>query len=166
MFAWRVAHKVAGSRSRDTADLGGWSPGPPARTAHSAALGRRDGPGRFRRGRRPVVSYPRTSNRRGRLEEVGMRTIGLAIMLVSAAGHPVARDGLDGRRAGEEWTVAGVRFCWCPPGKFTMGSPRGEPERRPGEDQVEVTLTTGFWAGKYEVTQGDWKRVVGKLPGD
>src|SRR5262249_20219272 len=52
-----------------------------------------------------------------------------------------------------------------PPGKFTMGSPRDEPERRPGEDQVHVTLTKGFWAGKYEVTQGQWKRVVGKLPG-
>jgi len=47
-----------------------------------------------------------------------------------------------------------------------MGSPRGEPERRPGEDQVEVTLTRGFWMSQYEVTQGDWKRVVGKLPGE
>ena len=47
-----------------------------------------------------------------------------------------------------------------------MGSPPGEPERRPGEDQVEVTLTKGFWAGKYEVTQGQWKRVIGKLPGE
>jgi formylglycine-generating enzyme required for sulfatase activity len=47
-----------------------------------------------------------------------------------------------------------------------MGSPRNEPERRPGENQVEVTLTKGFWTGKYEVTQGEWKRVVGKLPGE
>jgi formylglycine-generating enzyme required for sulfatase activity len=47
-----------------------------------------------------------------------------------------------------------------------MGSPPDEPERRPGEDQVEVTLTKGFWAGKYEVTQGQWKQVVGKLPGE
>src|SRR5262249_1682444 len=39
-------------------------------------------------------------------------------------------------------------------------------ERRPGENQVEVTLTKGFWTGKYEVTQGQWKRVVGKLPGE
>jgi formylglycine-generating enzyme required for sulfatase activity len=38
-------------------------------------------------------------------------------------------------------------------------------ERRPGEDQVEVTLTRGFWAGKHEVTQGEWKRVVGAFPG-
>ena len=35
-----------------------------------------------------------------------------------------------------------------------MGSPPGEPGRRPGEDQVEVTLTKGFWTAKYEVTQG------------
>jgi formylglycine-generating enzyme required for sulfatase activity len=74
-------------------------------------------------------------------------------------------SAFSGSKAGEERAVAGVKLCWCPPGKFTMGSPPGEPERRPGEDQVEVTLTKGFWAGKFEVTQGQWKRVVGKLPG-
>ena len=47
-----------------------------------------------------------------------------------------------------------------------MGSPRREPERRPDEDQVEVTLTKGFWMAKYEATQGQWKRVIGKLPGE
>ena len=46
-----------------------------------------------------------------------------------------------------------------------MGSPPGEPERRPDEDQVEVTLSRGFWMARYEVTQGQWKRVVGPLPG-
>ena len=57
-----------------------------------------------------------------------------------------------GSKARDEREVVGVKLCWCPPGKFTMGSPPGEPERRPGEDQVEVTLTRGFWTGKYEVT--------------
>ena len=47
-----------------------------------------------------------------------------------------------------------------------MGSPTNELERRPGEDQVQVTLTRGFWMGKFEVTQGDWKRVMGNLPGE
>jgi formylglycine-generating enzyme required for sulfatase activity len=94
-----------------------------------------------------------------------MGMIGLALMLVSAAGLPDARDGFDGLKAGEERTTAGVKLCWCPSGKFTMGSPPDEPDRRPGEDRVEVTLTRGFWAGKCEVTQGDWKRVIGKLPG-
>jgi formylglycine-generating enzyme required for sulfatase activity len=46
-----------------------------------------------------------------------------------------------------------------------MGSPRNEPERRPDEDQVEVTLTKGFWMAKFEATQGQWKRVIGELPG-
>jgi formylglycine-generating enzyme required for sulfatase activity len=70
-----------------------------------------------------------------------------------------------GSKAGDEREVVDVKLCWCPPGRFLMGSPRSEPERRPGEDQVTVTLTKGFWTGKYEVTQGQWKRVVGQLPG-
>jgi formylglycine-generating enzyme required for sulfatase activity len=69
-----------------------------------------------------------------------------------------------GLNAGEECRIAGMKLCWCPPGKFTMGSPPNEPERRPGEDQVEVTLTKGFWAGKYEVTQGLWRQIIGAFP--
>jgi formylglycine-generating enzyme required for sulfatase activity len=46
-----------------------------------------------------------------------------------------------------------------------MGSPPDEPGHRADEAQVEVTLTQGFWMGKYEVTQGQWRRVVGALPG-
>jgi formylglycine-generating enzyme required for sulfatase activity len=46
-----------------------------------------------------------------------------------------------------------------------MGSPRSEPDRRPDEDQVDVTLTRGFWIGQFEVTQRNWKEVMGKLPG-
>jgi formylglycine-generating enzyme required for sulfatase activity len=75
-------------------------------------------------------------------------------------------DPFAGSKAGEEREVEGVRLCWCPAGKFLMGSPRDEPERRPGEDQVEVTFSRGFWIGKYEATQGDWKRVLGELPGE
>lgn len=85
----------------------------------------------------------------------------------SASGElpPLRNDAFDGKKAGDEREVAGVRLCWCPQGKFVMGSPRGEPERRPGEDQVEVMLSQGFWTGKYVVTQGQWKRIVGEFPG-
>src|SRR5947209_617577 len=78
---------------------------------------------------------------------------------------PAPPDAFDGSRAGDERAVAGISLCWCPPGRFRMGSPPDEPERRPDEDQVEVTLTRGFWMGKYEVTQAQWKRIVGDLPG-
>ena len=71
-----------------------------------------------------------------------------------------------GSKTGDTREVAGVKLCWCPPGHFKMGSPPDEPERRLDERQVDVTLTRGFWMGKYEVTQGEWKRIVGKLPGE
>jgi formylglycine-generating enzyme required for sulfatase activity len=71
----------------------------------------------------------------------------------------------DGSKAGEEREVEGIALCWCSPGTFIMGSPPDEPERRPDEGQVEVTLTKGFWMGKYEATQGQWKSAFGKLPG-
>lgn len=77
-----------------------------------------------------------------------------------------SRSAFEGTKAGDEREVAGIKLCWSPPGKFTMGSRPGEPERRPGEDQVEVTLTKGFWMAKYEATQGQWKRVMGNLPGE
>jgi len=88
---------------------------------------------------------------------------------VTLAGDPtkmVVPSAFNGLKAGDEREVAGITLCWCPPGRFTMGSPHEEPERRPGEDQVEVTLTRGSWTGKYEATQGQWKRVIGKLPGE
>src|SRR3954469_16817273 len=75
-------------------------------------------------------------------------------------------DSFIGAKAGDARSVSGIPLCWCAPGKFTMGSPRNEPERRPDEDQVEVTLSRGFWMAKFEATQGQWKRVMGgNLPG-
>jgi formylglycine-generating enzyme required for sulfatase activity len=70
-----------------------------------------------------------------------------------------------GARAGAERSVGGLDLCWCPPGRFLMGSPPNEPGHRADEAQVEVTLSQGFWMGKYEVTQGQWRRVAGALPG-
>ena len=90
----------------------------------------------------------------------------LALLVLIANPSRGADLPFVGSTAGDKRQVAGVKLCWCPPGRFTMGSPRGEPERRPGEAQVEVRLTRGFWIGKYEVTQGEWKRVSGALPGE
>lgn len=77
----------------------------------------------------------------------------------------VSPNSFFGTKAGQEIEVGGVLLCWCPPGKFRMGSPTDEPGRRADESPVEVTLTKGFWAGKHEVTQGQWKRVMGEVPG-
>jgi formylglycine-generating enzyme len=96
---------------------------------------------------------------------VGCRHAGSMTQTDSPA-RTVVRSPFDGARAGDERSILGIRMHWCPPGRFTMGSPPGEPERRPGEEQVQVTLTKGFWMARYETTQGQWKRVMGKLPGD
>jgi formylglycine-generating enzyme required for sulfatase activity len=92
---------------------------------------------------------------------------GLATAAAAASRSAWAQgpQSFRGAKAGEERAIEGVRVCWCPAGRFVMGSPRSEPERRPGEDQVEVTLTRGFWMARFETTQGLWKRVAGSLPG-
>jgi formylglycine-generating enzyme required for sulfatase activity len=45
-----------------------------------------------------------------------------------------------------------------------MGSPASELGHRPDEAQVEVNLSKGFWSGKFEVTQTQWRDVVGPFP--
>jgi formylglycine-generating enzyme len=82
-----------------------------------------------------------------------------------AGGRSSAPDAFVGARAGNAREIGSVKLCWCPPGRFKMGSPLDEPERRPDEEQVEVILSRGFWMARFETTQGQWKRVVGKLPG-
>jgi formylglycine-generating enzyme required for sulfatase activity len=45
-----------------------------------------------------------------------------------------------------------------------MGSPAEDAEHMEDEDQVEVTLTKGFWLGKTEVIQAQWKAVMSTTP--
>jgi formylglycine-generating enzyme required for sulfatase activity len=65
---------------------------------------------------------------------------------------------------GETRTVDGIEFQWCPPGTFTMGSPSNEEFRSSDEVQHVVTISRGFWLGKYEVTQAQWEAVMDSNP--
>ncbi len=58
----------------------------------------------------------------------------------------------------------GIRFAWIPSGTFLMGSPRDEAQRGNDETQHKVTLTTGFYLGVHEVTQSQWRVVMGAVP--
>ena len=71
-----------------------------------------------------------------------------------------------GAKAGETRSDNGpmVNLCWCPSGQFRMGSPNIEAGRGANENQVDVTLTRGFWMGKFEVTQAQYGFVTGKNP--
>ena len=60
------------------------------------------------------------------------------------------------------WTDPGteVKFIWVPKGCFQMGSNSGNSDKRPVHD----VCIAGFWLGKYEVTQGEWQRVMDNIP--
>ena len=63
------------------------------------------------------------------------------------------------RRPGETWTEpsTGMEFVWVPKGCFRMGSRSGDDDERP----VHEACVKGFWMGEYEVTQGEWRTVMG-----
>jgi formylglycine-generating enzyme required for sulfatase activity len=49
-----------------------------------------------------------------------------------------------------------------PAGTFTMGSPEDEVGRSENEGpQHEVTISRDFYLGAYEVTQAEWRAVMG-----
>jgi len=117
-----------------------------------------------------VLEYSNTDQHKGwtpRVRKLGPDGKVTILAMVAPDNVPASRaESFSGAKAGDEREVGGVKLCWCPPGRFRMGSPPDEPDRRADEKQVEVTLTKGFWMGKYEVTQGEWKRTVGKFPGE
>jgi formylglycine-generating enzyme required for sulfatase activity len=53
---------------------------------------------------------------------------------------------------------------WINAGTFQMGSPETEPNRGSDETQHEVTLTKGFYIGKYQLTQAQYEAVMGSNP--
>ena len=57
-----------------------------------------------------------------------------------------------------------MKFALIPKGKFLMGSPKKEEHRGDDEDQHEVVITKDFHFGVFEVTQGQYERVMGSNP--
>jgi formylglycine-generating enzyme required for sulfatase activity len=49
-------------------------------------------------------------------------------------------------------------------GRFTMGSPAAELGRRADERQHDVTIERSFFLGQHEVTQHEWRAVMGTSP--
>jgi len=78
-------------------------------------------------------------------------------------GPPMRIDPAELARAGRERddNGLGMRFCWCPPGAFHMGTLPDRLGRYVEVSPVTVTLSRGFWMGKFEVTQEQWRLVMG-----
>ena len=58
----------------------------------------------------------------------------------------------------------GMTFVLIPAGTFPMGTPVSEQKREAQEQQHEVTLPRAFYLGIHEVTQREWRRVMGTNP--
>jgi formylglycine-generating enzyme required for sulfatase activity len=53
--------------------------------------------------------------------------------------------------------VTGMEFVWVPGGCFLMGSPQTEPGRDSDEGPVHEVCVDGFWMGKTEVTNAQYR---------
>ena len=60
--------------------------------------------------------------------------------------------------------ILGMEFSYIKPGNFMMGTPSGEHGRQEYETRHRVTLTQGYYLQTTEVTQGQWKAVMGSNP--
>ncbi|MDA8823820.1 SUMF1/EgtB/PvdO family nonheme iron enzyme, partial [Opitutales bacterium] len=57
-------------------------------------------------------------------------------------------------------------MIWVDAGTFTMGSPTTEPGRDADETEHNVSISKGFYLGKYEVTQAQYEAVMTGVSGD
>lgn len=86
------------------------------------------------------------------------KALGAVVAFLIAVLVAYAIDGVntEGSKAGDrKELVPGIAFRWCPAGKFKMGA---------GVDTLDVELSEGFWLGETEVTQGQWKKLMGTSP--
>ncbi len=88
-----------------------------------------------------------------------MRTGVFLIIVLMAAALAAGEDPGD--------TVVnsvGMKLAYIPPGEFTMGSPKTEPNRVANETQRQVAFASGFRIGVTEVTQKQWRLIMGTNP--
>lgn len=80
-----------------------------------------------------------------------------------------ALDPMLGREPGQVRGDNGLKmkFVWCPSGTFTMQDSvikTANVNETVKLAPVEVTLSQGYWIGRYEVTQSEWIRVMDTKP--
>jgi formylglycine-generating enzyme required for sulfatase activity len=88
----------------------------------------------------------------------------LTYSVADAAGNQASATRtvtVTGARSVDLNASVAMDMLWVPAGTFTMGSPTTEADRMADrEDEHNVTLTKGFYLGKYEVTQAQYEAVM------
>ena len=57
-------------------------------------------------------------------------------------------------------STVNLEMIWVEPGTFLMGSPENENQRQTNETQKQVTITSGFYLGKFETTGAQYESVM------
>lgn len=86
---------------------------------------------------------------------------GVLLALQGAAqAEAVKQDKVAEPVAGTGWVepATGMELVWVPGGCFNMGSSYAE------EGPMHKVCVKGFWMGKYEVTQGQYQKMMGNNP--
>jgi formylglycine-generating enzyme required for sulfatase activity len=99
------------------------------------------------------------------LTRTWLRLVGLSGLLVALGfALPGWTDAPKDKKQKTFTNSIGMKFVLVKAGKFTMGSPRDEKDRSEFEQQHEVEITKDFYLGVYEVTQKQFKTVMGYNP--
>jgi formylglycine-generating enzyme required for sulfatase activity len=93
---------------------------------------------------------------------------GLSILQITTTNHvflDTAAPPTAGRFYRALLQTPPTNMVFIPPNTFTLGSPTNEAGRSSDEGpQTVVTLSHGFWMGKFVVTQGEYLAVIGSNP--
>lgn len=110
----------------------------------------------------------RRRNRGGKILRAALAFAAVAVLLRLASLLPAAlRKVLPPPQPVRTVELPGgaeMEMVWCPPGTFTMGSPEDEEGHGATEVQHTVEIERGFWIARTEVTQRQWKSVMGDRP--
>jgi formylglycine-generating enzyme required for sulfatase activity len=101
---------------------------------------------------------PRDAPKRERVRQAQVRLLGLP-----GTTLPLAERARAGRQLAalgdprpEVMTLAGMQFCWVPPGPFMMGSTDVDIEK----PVHRVEMPGGYFIGRFPVTQAQWRELL------
>jgi formylglycine-generating enzyme required for sulfatase activity len=90
----------------------------------------------------------------------------IVFVLVAYPGISIAES--DTPTAGQIWKepVTGMEFVWIPGGCYEMGCGNWTSDCYRDEKPLHEVCVDGFWIGKTEVTQKQWKQVMKENPAE
>ena len=92
----------------------------------------------------------------------------MTLLVLIAYPYNLVFAQADTPTAGEIWRepITGMEFIWVPGGCYEMGCGSWTSDCGRDEKPLHEVCVDGFWMGKTEVTQGQWKQVMGENPSE